>query len=166
MSDRLIGYDSYGHPIRVGKITIDSAWVCHGLKDGIHFELGAVCDSDGSVDYYYVTPVPAQEKPGDSVSISGGKNQESNANVTTISAAELVVDYELDEMVQDESGLKVYYKKKKRTVEQLEQLLEILRNENHELKTKLNAVTDEYKLGWNAAKDEIVSTIKDLEGPT
>lgn len=151
----VIGYNIDGNVVNVAAIEIADQHLRKNLYEGAHYRLTAAReDETGTPTHYILTVIP------------GSKNSESDSRATTISAAELVLDYELDEMVQDESGLKVYYKKKKRTVEQLEQLLEILRNENHELKTKLNTVTDEYKLGWNAAKDEIVSTVKNLEGPT
>lgn len=152
-------FNGEGPSFTIGSIRVDEP-LDKMLREGVRYE---ICPVYGPSNRY---GNPVELKRFNLAPIPAKPATPKEPEVQTLSAAELVVDYEMDEMVQDETGLKVYYKKKKRTVEQLERLLELARHENHELKTRLNAVTDEYKLGWNAAKDEIVSTVKHLEGPT
>ncbi len=151
----LIGFDGSGTTMRVGSIIIADPYINNALGSGCRFEISAGFDTEGLLIYYTIAPIPVGEEYRDVKTDDG-----------TIDYATFLSDYEIGEMVEDESGLKVYLKKKEETVESLQRKLELARHEIHELKDRLNRVTDDYKNGWNAAKDEILSTVKHLEGPT
>ena len=150
----LLGTNPDGTHRPVGSLTIEDPYINDAFRSDVNLGVVGIhgaYDSEGTLQYYVLTTVPAEEKEPP----------------TKVDPFDYPEDYQLAALSENEDGIHIIYSKKKFTVEELERKLELARHEIHELKDRLSRVTDEFRCSaMYAAKDEILSTVKHLEGPT
>ena len=150
----VILYSSSGAGFTIGSIRVDDE-LDHVMREGVKYEL---CPMYGApprfgapvrLRRFVLAPIPAEEK---------------HKNVPVdISAKNLVADYQIASISEDDRGIQITYAKKTKTVEQLERELDLARHEIDELK-KLNARQHDlvYKECLAEAKRDIIQAIGEL----
>lgn len=150
----VVHYDAVGPSFIVGSIRVSDEFN-HVLLAGAKYELcpmyGGSTQRGNPVELkrFMLSPIPVEETP-------------KNVPVD-ISAKNLVADYQIASISEDDRGIQITYAKKTKTVEQLERELDLARHEIVELK-KLNARQHDvvYKECLAEAKREIILAIGEL----
>jgi len=150
----VILYDAVGPGFTVGSIRVDDEFN-HVLLAGAKYELcpmyGASHRRGHPVELkrFMLSPIPAEETP--------------KKVPVDISAKNLVADYQIASISEDDRGIQITYAKKTKTVEQLERELDLARHEIVELKHAAKQRYDQiYKECLAEAKRDIIQAIGEL----